>query len=81
MGVGTSVPGAEVIQQPLGSTERKSKLGWGSCRPVQPVASESKEIICSLAKAVHGLAPSPWLEQNKTVVPTLAWEPGTKDSC
>ena len=42
-------------------TERGNKKLGGCCRPVQPVASESKEIICSLAEAVHGLAPSPWL--------------------
>lgn len=28
---------------------------------MQPVASESKEIICSLAEAVQGVAPFPWL--------------------
>lgn len=57
-------PGVEVIQQ--FNRERKPKLG-GCCRPVQPVASESKEIICSLAEAVHGLAPSPWLGEGTAV--------------
>lgn len=58
-GIGNmETPGVEVIQQ--FNREKKQKLG-GCCRPVQPVASESKEIICSLAEAVHGLAPSPWL--------------------
>lgn len=38
---------------------------------MQPVASESKEIICSLAEAVHGLAPSPWLGEGKLYFPLV----------
>lgn len=46
-------------------------------RVVQLVASESEEIICCLAKAVHQLAPYSWLGQ-RAAVPALSREPGTK---
>ena len=57
-------PGVAVIQR--FNRERKPKLG-GCCCPMQPVASGSKEIIRSLAKAVHDLAPSPWLGEGTAV--------------
>lgn len=55
--------------QQLKSYNSLTERGNQSLRgPLPPsAASESREIICSLAEAVHGLAPSSWLGEGTAV--------------